>query len=383
MTPTMAKEVPGIHDPEPLQRTLDELLLEESRENPCVKAATYTEVSQWFQRNRPAHLVNLAAQRSPAAPGQEQSQVFVGQLPGFATDDLLTMCLEFVLGVPGAVLYSLVRREPGTANHAGYALATVAGPDYVPRFIALNRHIFLGRTNLFYAPTHAAETFQRTVARYLSFEVASPTPVNRAAANTSRACLVIAPANPPTRRQRATPNAAQPMSSVPMGAMPHASATSPGSAVLYATLPPTGMPAPAPPMTWMLAPPQQQRQQQQPPPHQPHGGGFYAVDHQGYLVQVPPMHHSHTPASYSTMAPHHSAFIAPQFATVYQHSTSPPPVWGGNPVFQPAPIPPMPAQHYPPGAAQPPLPPAFAQNAVYYVGPPTSEPGPPPSGQRF
>jgi hypothetical protein len=193
-------------------KSVEDILLDQAQHGPYVSHASYDDVFKWCREKRPS---SVNQNRSPIpgsvrstgnsnisnhTPGsQEQSQIFIGQLPSFVTEELLTMCLDYVHGIPGSVLHSLVRRETG-GSHAGYALATLASSELVPRFIALNRHLFLGRSNIFFAEgaEREAPEFQRIVARVMAID-ASRTCPEQISVGYARACLVIALANPPTR----------------------------------------------------------------------------------------------------------------------------------------------------------------------------------------
>jgi hypothetical protein len=183
---------------------VEDMLLDQGRYGPHVRFASFNDVVRFVRTNRPSGMpISPPAARARGAqpPGHEATQIFIGQLPCFVTEDLLTMCLEFVLGEAGTVLYSNVRRESNVNHTAGYALTTVARPELVERFQKLNRRIYLGRDHVFYAAADDGDSgdFQRIIARIMAIDAVRASP-EQISVGYARACLVIALANPPAQR---------------------------------------------------------------------------------------------------------------------------------------------------------------------------------------
>eukprot|EP00672_Neobodo_designis_P026260 CAMPEP_0174833194 /NCGR_PEP_ID=MMETSP1114-20130205/4084_1 /TAXON_ID=312471 /ORGANISM="Neobodo designis, Strain CCAP 1951/1" /LENGTH=582 /DNA_ID=CAMNT_0016067065 /DNA_START=556 /DNA_END=2304 /DNA_ORIENTATION=- len=183
-------------------KSVEDILVDQARYGPFVRCASYDDVAQWFNTQRPPGLPLTAPPwgRHGDGAGMESTQVFIGQLPSFASEEWLTMCLEYVHGVPGSVHYTVVRRE-STGTQAGYALSTLAGPHLVPVFIAMSRHVFFGKKHVFFtdvAQGHVNE-FQRIIARVMAIDATRPNP-EVGTVGYARACLVIATANPPASR---------------------------------------------------------------------------------------------------------------------------------------------------------------------------------------
>jgi hypothetical protein len=202
----------------------DEILIDQARLNRSVRACPYDEVAAWLARAAgtgrdsrwaPSSSTAAAATAPPGPPPQyqyseqQQAQVFVGQVPQFVTENVLVMCIEFISQRPGAVVGATLRRSAAHAQ-AGYALLTLASLEDQRAILHFSRHLFLGHTHLFYAALHQASTFQQVVGRVMALESArvdgAAVPKGATAPQHgvgSRACIVLAPANPPRGRRGA------------------------------------------------------------------------------------------------------------------------------------------------------------------------------------